>query len=455
MDTTVDTLPPHDLNAERCLVGSLAICGSDAEAFECAAATAPPEAMFSADHAILLRALLDMHHAGKAIDATTLRAELVRRGQFEEVGGLPYLVEILNAVPSWQHWRQYAAIVRDRWQRRRALDLARTITHDAYGAGDDADGIFHRAARRVEECLTDSMPDDVHSLQTLATEVYTAIEREMTPDPRTGELVSAAVPTGFTTIDCETGGIRPGEFVVLGARPSVGKSTLLKQMALNMGRSGVPVAYFSLEESAEKVARNLLSAVSTISNSRIRRRELDARAWQSLADGVGHLSGLPIWIIDRTTFRARDIRSRATMLRSRHGIRAIFLDYLQLVDVGSHRDEFARATAQSREVCDIGKRLELPLIAAAQLNRACETRENHEPKMSDLRATGQIEQDADAILFLHRDDAFHIGDAGYQPTHRARLIVAKWRDAQRDYAVDLREELAFQRFVEDLAPEVP
>lgn len=446
-----DRLPPHDLASERALLSSLIICGGDAEVFGETQKIAPPESFFQTDHDLIARMLFAMHAKGVAIDAVTLMHQLRRIDQLECVGGVAYLAKIIDGVPSHYHWRHYARNVRSTWMRRRVIAHASEVCRLAYAPDKrEGDEIAIDCLKSAEAILGDSMAEDIHHVGALAVNIYDAMSAENTPAVDGALPKPKAIDVGFRKLQNMSGGLMPGEMMVIGARPSVGKSTILKQMAVAMAKAGERIAYFSLEESAEKVVRNILSHQTGILNATIRANTLTADGWNQLAEGVSKIASLPLWIIDRTCVDIRDIRNRLAGLRGREGTTVAILDYLQLVrDGGRNRDdEFAHLSHVSREVCSLGKKFGVAVIAACQLNRACEQRTDHRPRMSDLRGTGQIEQDADVVLFLHREDAFHIGEPSYVADNSAELIVAKWRDAQRDYAVRLREELRFQRFTE-------
>lgn len=439
-----ESLPPHDIEAEMALVASL--CIGDAAVRAAIRATVCRDDFFQADHQIMFDVVCDLIDADKPVDTLTLRAELDRRGLLAEIGGTPYLAQILGSVPSHHHGDHYAEIVRERAMRRRIIEVAADLTQQAYLPPKLANGdeIAQHGAERLSKLMATGRAAEYWTLADAVQEFYEGLERKESP----------LLTTGYAALDVKVGGVGEGETVIIAARPSMGKSTLLRQMAVRIAKREIPVGFISLEESSRKIARNVLSAECQIENRKLRAGNLCQEEWEPVAHGVAALSKLPFYGSKTCARRIQDIRALVTQWVSRHGIKVLFLDYLQLVRAYGEK-RYEEVTNASMELTQIVKDFGLRAFFAAQLNRGVEGRDDKRPSMRDLRESGQIEQDADGIIFLHREDYYHIADQNYFPDHKAELIVAKFRDSARGDVVTLGSDLRYQTFTDiEQAPEV-
>jgi replicative DNA helicase len=430
-----DRLPPHSLEAEMCLVASLVLC-DQALFMECRALVGR-EMFFQADHEILFDIIAKLRGDGRKVDWLIVREELSRRQMLEDIGGVAYLGQLASSVPSAAHALEYAKVVREKAVLREVIAAAHGAIQQAYApsADDNAIEIAQATIQRLGESILAGADKSFHSIGDLMGEVYEQLQAGGVP----------MVKTGFTDLDEKTGGIGLGEEVIIAARPSMGKSTAVRQIAAQIAQSGVPVALFSREEGRHKIARNLLSTFSGVENNRIRRASLDEHEWHELAGTMGRFGKVPLYIVD-DAWKMSDIASRLHVLVARHGVKVFILDYLQRVGGVEGKSAYERASAASLAVSDLIKKCNVAGLIVAQLNRGVEHREDRRPSMSDLRDSGQIEQDADGILFLHREDYYHLDDGNYTPTNEAELIVAKWRDGVRGQIVRLRSNLKTQMF---------
>lgn len=435
-----DVLPPLDLDSEMCVLGSLLLAADDPSTRMEILAALKPEDFYNGDHQIYFRVLGEMDRAGEQIDAMTFRTALDRRKVLEEVGGVAYLAQILHSVPSPAHWRQYAASVRDASIKRQVLKAANAAKQAIYAASREANGaeLAEKAMRQLSEIIAGTAQCEFKTVGALVQEVKADMDAG-------GE---ETILTGFRDLDAQTNGIRVGEMWIVAARPSVGKSTFVRQIALNMARAGVPVAMISLEEGDKKIARNLLSNLTEIDNKRLRSTaNIHEEEWRQIEFGIQEMAELPLYILSNTR-RMSDIRAAVSILAARHGVKVVIVDYLQRVGCGI-TEEYAQVSFVSQALSDLFKEVKVAGIAVAQPNRANEGRDEKRLGMSDLRGSGKLEQDADAILMLHREDYYKQNNPkypGYQPDHKAEVIIAKMRDGERNKTIWLETDMRYQKF---------
>lgn len=429
-------LPPHDLDAERCVLSALMLSGGSTADFAEIMALVSAGDFYQPDHGIIFSVLADLVRDGKPIDAILVRDQLEKRKLLDEIGGTAYLGAVLNTMPSAAHGTHYAKIVREKSLLRKLIVCANTVLKECYAATKSEERPVEIANRTMRD-LSQVVTAGGAKYRTIG-ELLDAAYDELSADGQ------KSVKTGIRDFDDAMGGIFLGEMVVVAARPSMGKSTLARQIALQVSMAGTPVGLISLEESASKVARNVYSSVSLTDNQLIRRGALTKDDWKSIADARVKVGDPPYFVTDRAR-RLDDIRAVVALWVARHGVKMILIDYLQRIQVDA-RTPYERASLASTGVSDLCKELNVAAVTLAQLNRGVETRDNKRPGMGDLRDSGQIEQDADGIVFLHREDFYHTTDNGYQPTGIAELIVAKWRDGVRGKTIKLRSDLRHQRF---------
>lgn len=430
-----DRLPPHSIESEMCLIASMIL---DSNCVSSVRAIVDRADFFQADHQIIFDAICAMVDANKSVDALTVRTDLDRRGLLESIGGTSYLAEMISGVPSAGHAVQYATDVRERAACRTIITLANDLTRRAYGPHAHED--WKDTARVAMDALV-----KLHQRSA----IRQAIKLDAIIDDVYKTLVDGGgekIPTGFAFVDeMLGGGIELGEFFLIGARPSMGKSVLAKQMALRSAKAGVPSLLLSLEEKNRKIGRNIISSEARIDNHKLRNPGgMDSRDWNQIHAAVGRLGSIPLYSID-SICRMDELRAEVSRCVAQHGVKLVVLDYLQRVDAGGKTD-YERATASSKGVCAMLKELNVAGVVPVQLSRGLEQREDKRPGMTDLRASGQIEQDADVIAFLHREDYYHTNDKNYQPTKIAELIFAKFRDGIRGKTVKLGSSLAYQTF---------
>ncbi len=442
-DAVWDKLPPHDLGAERCVIASL-VLGDIAVQAQIRGLLRGTD-FYSSDHQTVFDAACGLLDAGAKLDGVQVRAELENRGLLSDIGGVSFLMSILEAVPTASHGRHYAEIVRDRSVKRLLIAHGGECIREGYAPSrlNDADELIARASRRLSDITVSGRSASFWSISSLLGNVVEQLEAGG----------AQLIPFGVDPIDAHTGGIGIGEMCIVGARPSMGKSTFLRQVMVSAARKGTPVGFISLEEGGLKIARNVLSAYCGIENQKLRKGQLVKEEWDGVMSGVADLGNLPILMSDSAR-RIRDIRALVMLWAVKHGVKLIILDYLQRVRGGLGTSEYEKVSAVSGELSDLWKEAGVAAVVAAQLNRGVESRGDKRPNMADLRSSGQIEQDADSIVFLHREDYYHMDDPNYTPNHTAEFIIAKWRDGARGGTVKMRSNLKYQRFVDMPEPEI-
>lgn len=443
MEST-DQLPPHSIEAEYALLTSMMLC-SPGELYGLRAGL-NRDMFFSPDAQVVFDSIAGLAGEGKDLDVLVIREDLKRRKMLEEIGGDAHLVKILNSCPSHSHGHHYAGIVQDRALRRRMIEYASRLMQVASGPAkaDNAADIGQRALKNLADIVSSGSAAQYQRIGDIAAEVYDSFTASET----------TLVPLRIPAIDREIGGIGLGETCILAARPSMGKSTLSRWIAWNVAKAGTPVAYISLEESQAKVARNLFSATCDVDNHRLRKGHLEPEHWTRLADGLAKMAGVPLFVCDNAR-RMSEIKSAVAVLTQREGCKLVVIDYLQRIRGAEGVNTYEKVSNISLDISDMGKEFGVAQLVLAQLNRGVNSRENKRPTMADIRDSGQIEQDADGILFLHREDYYRAnGEAQGEPDRIAEVIIAKWRDSERGEVVKLKSNLAFQRFDEpDMARE--
>ena len=420
---TVVRSMPESPAAKAAELGSMLI---DAECIGQVVELIGPDAFYRIEHRYIFEAIIALYekNKGTGIDAVLLRDELQKRKLLEAAGGVEYIAKILDSVPSSANIGYYAGIVRDKMMLRELIAAAGGILDDAYNQNGDTPQLLDEAERRVFAVTDKSISGSAVGLKEVVTHSFELISR------RQGSHVTG-LPTGYYQLDEWTCGLQNGEMIVVAGRPSMGKTSLALNIAEHIGLvENIPVAIFSLEMGRQQLAERFLCSVSQIDSQKVRKGMLDDEHYKLLADACAELSNAPIFIDDSSTLTPLELRAKARRLKSMHDIRCVIVDYLQLMNVGKSRVESRQQeiTEISRYIKALARELNLPVMVLSQLNRATEAREDHRPRMSDLRESGAIEQDADVVMLLHREDYYHRSDSDYEPNSRAELIIAKQRN---------------------------
>lgn len=411
-------LPPHSIEAERCLLASMML---DREAIDSMGGIVGRDSFYQPDHQIIYETIVAIHREGRPVDAVILREELNKRGLLVEIGGSAYIGTILASVPSAAHIKEYAAAVRETHLRRQAIKAANDVLRSAYDPhGKDADCVVQGGASAFANILGQSSGIHIRSLESVLHDVWSDLEQGGVP----------SVPTGYRGLDDRLSGLVNGEMIVIAARPSMGKSALGKELIRQIAGGSVPCGLISVEEKEKKVGRNMLASESGVENNRIRSGNIRSDEMDRFKSAFVRSTKLPLWIDDKSYTLSQVIAS-ATCMKSQYGCRAVFIDYLQLIDAemdSRNANDTAKVSHVSKEIKRTAKRLDIPIVILAQLNRSNESVGIRRPKLSDLRQSGQIEQDADVVILLHREDYYHRNEMSYEPNHCMEAIVAKLRD---------------------------
>jgi replicative DNA helicase len=412
--------PPHDLQAEMGVLGSMLL---SQEAVHLARERLAEESFYKLAHQDVFGALVQLTEENNPADLILLRDELNRRERLEKVGGQAYLLELMEAVPTSANAEYYIEIVRQHALRRQLIETAASIQKRAYANSEQVDDLLDEAEAHILAVRRSRDSARTREINDVLQNIVARLE-ELHQHP--GQLTGLA--SGYYDLDDMTGGFQPGELVVVAARPSMGKTSLALNVLHHVSAvQRRPAALFSLEMPAEQIVSNFLCVHNRLDTHDFRRGTLQAKDWSALEASLDDLVGLPLYIDDSPTLRVLDLRGRARRLVHRQQVEIIVVDYLQLMSSNSRHENRATEVAEiSQGLKALARELSVPVIAVAQLSRRVE-QEQRRPRLSDLRESGAIEQDADVVLLLHRPQEF-----GEEPDemvgNEADLIVAKQRN---------------------------
>lgn len=413
-----DRMPPHDIDSELCVLASMMIAPKDSGIISQVKGIIAGEDFYQADNQIIFEVLVEMDAKEMAIDAVLLSAELESRTLLQEIGGRDYLRKILNTVPSYAHAEHYAKNVKETSLWRQVIAKSNDILRAAY------------SPRKIGEAAA-----EISSYSAVFSEI--AVKGCSNKIQHIGDVMAAVVSpsddedgiaTGITDLDDLIGLLPFGQFAVVGGRPGMGKSQLVKQTILNIASAGTPAGLVSIEEGGRKIAQNLLANLSGVENHRIAFRRTGTMERGALQDALSVGSALPIFY-DESSTRISEIESTITRMVLKHRCKFIAVDFLQLIDAETQGDnENRELTLISNTLKRIFKRLKVASMVAAQLNRGGDNREVRKPTLKDLRGSGTIEQNADIVILLHREDYYRQHDEGFTPDHQLQAIIAKHKN---------------------------
>ena len=440
--------PPHSVEAEQSVLGGLLL---DASAWDNVADIVRAEDFYRPDHALIFEAIGQLAGAGKPSDVVTVSEQLERSARLADAGGLAYLGTLARDTPSAANVRSYAEIVRERSLLRRLAHVGTEITSSVFrNEGETAAELVDRAEGQVFEIAEMGVRGRLEgavSIQTLMPMLIDQID-EWHANP--GGL--RGLPTGFDEFDKKTGGLRPGDLVIVAGRPSMGKTTLAVNMAEYAAlKSDVKgsVVIFSMEMPSEQLMTRMLSSVGRVALGHIRSGQISDEDWPRITGAAGQLSEARIFIDETPALNPTELRARARRVKREHGLNLVVVDYLQLMQVpGNKENRATEISAISRGLKALAKELAVPVIALSQLNRGVEQRTDKKPVMSDLRESGAIEQDADMILLIYREEVY---DKNTPKKGMAEIDLAKHRNGETGTFV-LSFQGQYSRFV-NYAPE--
>lgn len=417
MDTPLRSLP-YNLEAEQSIIGSMLI---DKTAISRVVEILKTEDFYRDSHKVIFNAIFELYQKDTPIDMITLLEHLRSSEKLEASGGITYISEISNSVPSTANLSSYIKIVDDKSVLRKLIRASTEIMENCYNKQDDVEAVMDLAEQKVFNIAERKSTSDFEPMNTVLERGFLEIERIFNNKGET-----TGVSSGFPELDGLTAGFQKGDMILIAARPSMGKTTFALNLAEYAAlREGKSVAVFSLEMSKEQLSYKLLCSEANVDMSKLRSGNLEDKDWENIAKASGPLAAAKIFIDDTAGTSVMDMRSKCRKLKMEHGIDMILIDYLQLMS-GSNKESRQQEVSEiSRSIKALAKEMECPVIALSQLSRAPEQRADHRPMLSDLRESGSIEQDADIVMFLYRDEYY---DTETEDKNIAELIISKQRN---------------------------
>jgi len=434
-----DRIPPHNIEAEQAVLGAIFL---EPDSFSIASEVLLPEDFYRASHQRIYKAMFDLFEQGEPIDIVTVTTVLKNAQTLDEVGGVSYLSELADSVPTAANIAYYRNIVEEKALLRRLIRTATDIVTFSFENEGEVDDVLNEAERNILEVSSRGSVADFKSIGDVLVDVYSNIE-ELTKSE--GEVTG--LPTGYRDLDRITSGFQNNDLIIIAARPSMGKTAFALNIAQNVAtKTEKNVAIFSLEMGADQLVSRMLCAEGNIDSQRLRTGRLEDKDWERLAMAMGSLSNAGIFIDDSPGIRVSEIRSKCRRLKQEHGLDMIIIDYLQLIQgsPGSGENRQQEVSEISRSLKGLARELNLPLIALSQLSRGVEQRQDKRPMMSDLRESGSIEQDADIVGFLYRDDYYNEES---ENDSRIEIIISKQRNGPTG-TVELAFVKEYNKFVD-------
>ena len=412
-------IPPHDIEAEQAVIGSML---TDKDAIMSAVETLKPEDFYREDNKIIYEAILNLYNRADPVDIITLKTELQSMKQLEAVGGLEYIAQLPDKVPTTANVEQYIKIVEEKSALRALIKKANELISLGYDQTQDVEDILDSAERKIFDVIQNRNQKGYSAIKDILVDSFTQLEQLYNQKQHI-----TGVPTGFADLDYITAGLHKSDLVIVAARPAMGKSAFALNLASNAAvRYNTPVAIFSLEMSKEQMTNRILCSEAMVDSNKVRTGKVEDDDWQKLAEASGNLSQAQIFIDDTPGISVMEIRAKCRKLKLEKNIGMVVIDYIQLVQ-GSNKRNGSREqeiSEISRSLKILAKEINVPVIALSQLSRSVEQRPDHRPMLSDLRESGAIEQDADIVMFLYRDDYYN---PDTDKKNIAEVILAKHR----------------------------
>ena len=415
-----DRIPPQNIEAEQAVLGAIFL---EPSSLTITSELLIPEDFYRSSHQKIFSVMIKLNDEGKAVDLITVTEELSAMKNLEEVGGVSYLSELAGSVPTAANIEYYARIVEEKSLLRRLIRTATNIAQEGYSREDEVEELLGEAEKTIMEVAQRKNAGSFQNIKDVLVKTYDNIE---VLTNRKGDVTG--IPTGFAELDRMTAGFQRNDLIIVGARPSVGKTAFALNIAQNVAtKTEENVAIFSLEMGAEQLVMRMLCAEGNINAQNLRTGALTDEDWRKLTMAMGSLSNAGIYIDDTPGIRIGEIRSKSRRLKQEHGLGMILIDYLQLIqgDGRSGDNRQQEVSEISRSLKALARELEVPVIALSQLSRGVEQRQDKRPMMSDIRESGSIEQDADIVAFLYRDDYY---DKESENKNIIEIIIAKQRN---------------------------
>jgi len=412
-------VPPHNIEAEQAVLGCMLL---DSDVIPTVTELIRSSDFYREDHREICEAIIDIVEKAGPVDIITVAEQLQQRGTLEKVGGIDYLASITSAVPTTANARHYAKIVEEKSLLRKLIKAAQDIAGMSYEGADEAEFVLDKAEKTIFDIIERRSTQGFTHIKDVLLETFNKLEELYnSKSPITG------VPTGFTDLDMKTAGLQNSDLILIAARPGMGKTA----MALNIAQYAavqkhVPVALFNLEMSKDQLVNRMLCSEVMVDSHKMRTGKLDDEDWKKIARALGPLSEAPIYIDDTPGLTVMDIRAKCRRLKLEKNLGLVVIDYLQLMrGRGKAENRQQEVSEISRSLKILAKELNVPVVTMSQLSRSPESRTDHRPMLSDLRESGAIEQDADIVMFLYRDDYYNPDS---DKKNIAEVIIAKHRN---------------------------
>ncbi len=433
----INNFPPSDTEAEQAVISSMLY---DSDGIDIAYEILSYDDFYNAENKVLFNAIIEMYSQNIQIDIITLKNKLESMNVLQKIGGIAYITDLFNYSATSGLVRQYAEIVKEKSIRRKLLKASKKIQELAYNNSEIIENIVSEAERALEIVSFDEQNNDFFQINSI---LQTSLDKLEELNKRKNKITG--LETGFTDFDSKTAGLQNSDFILIAARPSMGKTAFVINIAQHVSvKKNITTAIFSLEMSKEQLVNRMLSAQSCIESQKIRTGEIENDEWAKIAEAASILSEAPIYIDDKTSISIPELRAKCRKLKKEKNLGLVVIDYLQLMTFhGRAESRQQEISAISRALKSLARELEIPIIALSQLSRAVEQRRPPRPILSDLRESGAIEQDADLVCFLYREEY-------YDPTAEekkgvAEVIIAKQRNGSVG-TVNLRWDAMYTRF---------
>ena len=419
-DALIKRVLPHSLEAEQSVIGSMLM---DREAIITASEIVTADDFYQHQYGVMYESMVELFNEGKPVDLVTLQNRLKEKDVPPEVSSLEFVRDIITTVPTSANVKYYATIVKEKAVLRRLIRVNEEIANDCYLGRDPLETILADTEKKIFDLLQSRSSGDFVPIRQVALNVLENIEKAS----KTKETVTG-VPTGFIDLDYKTSGFQPSDFILIAARPSMGKTAFVLNVVDHVAvKKGIPCMVFSLEMSKEQLVNRMLSMESNVDSQKLRTGTLTDSDWDAVVEGVGIIGGSKLIIDDTPGISISELRSKCRKMKLEHGLGMVIIDYLQLMTgSGKSSDNRQQEISEiSRSLKALAREMQAPVVALSQLSRACETRTDHRPMLSDLRESGAIEQDADVVMFIYRDDYYNKDS---ENKGIAEIIIAKQRN---------------------------
>ena len=417
----VNKVQPNDTLAEQAVLGSMLV---SRDAVQAAVEVLKPEDFYREDNREIYSAMMDIYSIGKEIDMITVTEQLRLRGTLERVGGTQNLATLIDNVPTTSNIENYVKIVEEKSTLRNLIRVANDIIKTGYSQTEELDSIIEQSEKGIFDLVQNRNSKGYASMKEILVDAFDSIEKMYQNKSRL-----SGIESGFIDLDEKISGLNNSDLIIVAARPAMGKSAFVLNIASFVAmHDKVPVMIFSLEMSKEQLVKRILSSESEIDSMKLNNANLDSDEWLKLGEASGRLSDIPIYIDDTPALSSSEIRAKCRKAKLEKNVGLIIIDYLQLMESRTNNASRQQEISEiSRSLKILAKELDVPVIALSQLSRATESRADHRPMLSDLRESGSIEQDADIVMFLHREDYY---DKETEKKNIAEVIIAKNRNGE-------------------------